>query len=143
MGDCDLHLINLILGLLKTHPNKILFMKNTIKQSVRILVFTLFITAANSTFAQIADTGKKYVDIKTSAQCGSCKSAIEKAVNDVDGVKSASLDVETKIVTVKYDSEKTDAEAIKLAIVNIGYDADDIPADAKAYENLHSCCKKE
>ena len=42
-------------------------------------------------------TGKNYVDIKTSAQCGSCKSAIEKAVNNVDGVKSAELDLETKI----------------------------------------------
>ncbi|MBK7038868.1 MAG: heavy-metal-associated domain-containing protein [Bacteroidetes bacterium] len=83
------------------------------------------------------------MDIKTSAQCGSCKSAIEKAVNNVDGVKSAELDLETKIVTVKYDVEKTNVDALKSAIVNIGYDANEVAADAKAYENLHSCCKKE
>jgi hypothetical protein len=24
----------------------------------------------------------------------------------------------------------------------VGYDADNMPADAKAYESLHGCCKK-
>ena len=118
-------------------------MKNKIKNAVKVLVLTIFITAANATFAQTADNGKKYVVIKTSAQCGTCKGAIEKAVNNVEGVKSASLDLETKIVNVKYDAEKTNADAIKAAIVKIGYDADEMPADANAYDNLHSCCKKE
>ena len=118
-------------------------MKSNIKKAFGVIVFTLFMTATNTLFSQTAETGKNYVDIKTSAQCGSCKSAIEKAVNNVDGVKSAELDLETKIVTVKYDVEKTNVDALKSAIVNIGYDADDVAADAKAYENLHSCCKKE
>lgn len=118
-------------------------MKSNIKKAFGVIVFTLFMTATNTLFSQTAETGKNYVDIKTSAQCGTCKSAIEKAVNNVDGVKSAELDLETKIVTVKYDVSKTNVDALKSAIVNIGYDADDVPADAKAYENLHSCCKKE
>ncbi len=118
-------------------------MKSNIKKAVGLIVFTLMITATNTIFAQTAETGKNYVDIKTSAQCGMCKSAIEKAVNNVDGVKSANLDLETKIVTVKYDVAKTNTDALKTAIVNIGYDADEVAAETKAYENLHSCCKKE
>lgn len=86
---------------------------------------------------------KQYIEIKTSAQCGTCKAAIENAVGAIEGVKLADLDLETKIVAVKYDSEKTDVTAIKSAITAIGYDADEVPADAKAYEELHSCCKKE
>lgn len=118
-------------------------MKKSIKGIVSLFVITIMIAASNNIFAQVATTGKNVVDIKTSAQCGSCKSAIEKAVNNVDGVKSSNLDLETKIVTVKYDVEKTNVDALKSAIVNIGYDADEVAADAKAYENLHSCCKKE
>ena len=118
-------------------------MKKSIKGIVSLFVITMLIASSNNIFAQVATTGKTVVDIKTSAQCGSCKSAIEKAVNNVDGVKSSNLDLETKIVTVKYDVEKTNVDALKSAIVNIGYDADDVAADAKAYENLHSCCKKE
>ena len=118
-------------------------MKKSIKGIVSLFVITMLIASSNNIFAQVATTGKNVVDIKTSAQCGSCKSAIEKAVNNVDGVKSSNLDLETKIVTVKYDVEKTNVDALKSAIVNIGYDADDVAADAKAYENLHSSCKKE
>ncbi len=118
-------------------------MKSKIKNIISVMMLTFFISASNSLFAQSAQTGKNYVDIKTSAQCGTCKNAIEKAVYNVDGVKSATLDLETKIISIKYDVAKTNVEALKTSIVNIGYDADDIPADAKAYENLHFCCKKD
>ena len=118
-------------------------MISKIKSAAKVIVLTLFITAANGLFAQTAETGKKYVDIKTSAVCGHCKKAIETAVTSVDGVKSATVDLDTKIVTVKYDVEKTNVDALKTAIVNIGYDADEIPADVKAYDNLSPCCKKE
>jgi hypothetical protein len=59
------------------------------------------------------------------------------------GVKSSSLDVATKILTVEYKPSKTNPEKIKRAIIKAGYDADELVADPKAYDNLNPCCKKD
>ena len=83
------------------------------------------------------------IEIKTSAVCGMCKNTIETALFKIGGIKSASLDVPSKVVTVTYKTPKVSADEIRKAITLIGYDADDIPADAKAYEELHGCCKKD
>ena len=59
------------------------------------------------------------------------------------GIKLATVDVAAKTVTVIYNSEKTNPETIRKAISNIGYDADDVPANIKAYQKLEDCCKKD
>ncbi|HET8962889.1 MAG TPA: heavy-metal-associated domain-containing protein [Chitinophagales bacterium] len=83
------------------------------------------------------------VKIQTSAVCGSCETTLKTALSKVDGVKSVSLNVDNAVLTVKYDSNKADADKIRKAISLAGYDADDVKADPTAYENLHSCCKKD
>ena len=83
------------------------------------------------------------IKIKTSAVCGECKTTIEKALNFSKGVKKASLDVDSKMVTVVYKTEKTNPDKIRLVISNAGYDADSIPANPKAYSRLKDCCKKD
>ena len=82
------------------------------------------------------------VKIRTSAQCEMCKERIEEALSFEQGIKSAELDLGTKIVTVYYKSSKTDPEKIRKAILKTGYDADDLEADRKAYKKLPACCKK-
>jgi hypothetical protein len=59
------------------------------------------------------------------------------------GVKSSNLDVESAILTVLYNSEKTSPEKIKKAISLVGYDADELQANEKAYNKLNACCKKD
>ncbi len=81
--------------------------------------------------------------IKSTAQCGECKDKIENALNFEKGVKSSSVDVETKDVTVVYNAAKTSPEKIRIAISKAGYDADTIPADPKAYSRLKPCCTKD
>lgn len=83
------------------------------------------------------------IRIKTSAVCDMCKETLEKAMAYEKGVKESNLDVESKILTVKYDAKKTSADKIKKAITLAGYDADELMADAKAYERLNACCKKD
>ncbi|HQU76234.1 MAG TPA: heavy metal-associated domain-containing protein [Chitinophagales bacterium] len=90
-----------------------------------------------------AQSTKEKVVIKTSAVCESCKNTIEKAVYQVDGVRSVYLDVETQMATVKFDGTVTHVDAIKKAISQAGYDADELPADKNAYDNLTTCCKKD
>ncbi len=81
------------------------------------------------------------IKITTSAVCGSCKDRIEKGISKETGVKKASLDIESKVLTVTYAPDKTDPDKIRKAVSLIGYDADNVKADTKAYDKLPACCK--
>jgi copper chaperone CopZ len=79
---------------------------------------------------------------KTSAVCDMCKSRIEKSLAYEKGVQTASLDVPSKVLTVTYRSDKTSPAALRTAVQKTGYDADEVIADARAYNRLPDCCKK-
>lgn len=91
---------------------------------------------------EVAETGIRTAKFKTSAECGMCKKRIEKALGKVEGITYSKLNVPTKILKVKYDSDKLCEEDIRHAIAAVGYDADDVEADEKAYKKLPKCCKK-
>ena len=80
--------------------------------------------------------------IKTSAQCEMCKDLIEENLNYVNGVKFAELDFISQNLIIKYKPDVISKEEIKKIVASIGYDADDIVAEDKAYEELPTCCKK-
>jgi mercuric ion binding protein len=102
-----------------------------------LLIILISVTTA---FAQ---KDVETVQIKTSAVCEMCKETIEKEMAFTKGVTKAELNVETAMLTVSFKSTKTNVDAIRKAINKIGYDADDSPAESKAYDNLHHCCKKD
>ena len=56
------------------------------------------------------------VAIQTSAVCETCKKTLEHDLSFEKGVKKAELDLDTKVMTVIYNSEKTTAEKIIRAI---------------------------
>lgn len=109
----------------------------------KMLILLISMSLSISNLLAQTKTEEKKIEIKTSAICGMCKSTIEKKLSMEAGVTSSKLDVKTKIVTVTFDPTKTSLEKIKKAITMAGYDADDMPADTKAYEKLHECCKKD
>jgi copper chaperone CopZ len=115
------------------------------KRSI-IMILVLFL-AVTTTAQQAQDTTKKQgvqeLRIKTSAVCDMCKETLEKAMAFERGVKSSNLDVESKMLSVQYDPKKTTPEKIRKAVSAAGYDADDVPADPRAYDNLDPCCKKD
>jgi copper chaperone CopZ len=102
-----------------------------------IAIVVLMIISRLNIYAQ-TDT----VRIKTSAICDQCKEKIENDLSFEKGVKSAKLDLKTKEVTVVYNPKKTDEQKIREAITQIGYDADTLKANAKAFNKLPDCCKK-
>lgn len=108
-------------------------------QSLLIAVILMFVASGNLV-AQTAKTSE--VDIKVSSQCSMCKETIERALAFEKGVVKSNLDLETHTVKVTYKNDKTDVDKIRKAISLAGYDADDVPADAKAYAKLSDCCKK-
>ena len=97
----------------------------------------------NTSQAQEAETKEKEIKIQTSAICGMCEERIETNMAFEKGVKSVELDDKTKIVTIVYKTSKTDPKKLREAISKLGYDADDVEADPKAYAKLPACCKKD
>ncbi|WP_438962318.1 heavy-metal-associated domain-containing protein [Nonlabens sp.] len=73
--------------------------------------------------------------------CGMCKARIEKATTAITGVASAVWDVDTKMLSVKYDPNKTSESAIEKAAAQVGHDTKGTRATDEAYDNLHACCK--
>jgi copper chaperone CopZ len=75
--------------------------------------------------------------------CGTCAETIEKAVYRVEGVKEVNVDLEKKLVEVKYVGLQTNLEYLESAITAVGYDANDKKRDPDAYEKLDACCKTD
>lgn len=106
-------------------------------------IFLIIIMAFSSgMYAQEPEPREKEIKIQTSAVCGMCEERIESNMAFEKGVKSVELDDKTKVVTIKYKTKKTDPEKLREAISELGYDADDVEADPKAYAKLPACCKK-
>ena len=86
--------------------------------------------------------GTEIAQFKTSAVCDMCKARLEKSLAYEKGVQAANLDVPSKVLTVTYRPDKTTPAALRTAVQKTGYDADELTADARAYDRLPDCCKK-
>ncbi|PKR81144.1 hypothetical protein CW751_06055 [Brumimicrobium salinarum] len=84
---------------------------------------------------------KKTGSIQTNAQCGDCKDRIGDVLNYEKGIIYANLDLDTKIVEVKYNTRSTTLAKIKQTIAEIGYDADEVKAVESAQKALPACCQ--
>ena len=120
-------------------------MKSLLPLSLSLLTL-LSISAAQAQTApvsvQAATKGTATAQFKTSAVCEMCKARIEKSLAYEKGVQSAVLDVPSQVVTVTYKTDKTTPAALRTAVQKTGYDADELTADARAYNRLPDCCKK-
>ena len=110
----------------------------------KILVLAGFFFLIGLSFQTQAQKAKKVatIKIKTSTQCEMCKERLEKAMAYEKGIKSAVLDVPSKVLTVTYKTRKTNPDKIRKAVSKVGYDAYDVPAWKKAYDKLPACCQK-
>ena len=83
------------------------------------------------------------VKIKTpNALCDVCKDKIETYLKRYDGVTYVNVNTHRGETTVKYLTDRINIEDIKTAIANVGFDADDVPANPDFYKLLPKCCKK-
>lgn len=106
-------------------------------------IVKLVITAAIIGFAQQPEKKTDEVRIKTSLMCNMCKTRITDNLIYEKGIKEVTVDVPTKVVTIKYNPKQTTPDKIRQEIANLGYDADEVPANPKKYEKLPACCKKD
>jgi copper chaperone CopZ len=64
----------------------------------------------------------KRAEIKIAGMaCAGCSGAVEKALQKLDGVKEARVDLSKKTAFVEYDSEKLTLEKLKKTIQGAGY----------------------
>jgi copper chaperone CopZ len=89
---------------------------------VAVAMFTMM-----SVNAQKTDKWQK-ITIQTNGSCHTVKDKIEKSLAYEKGVKDVVYDATTSKVTVTYDSGKTTVQALKDAIVKLGYKVDVAPA---------------
>jgi periplasmic mercuric ion binding protein len=82
------------------------------------------------------------VDIKVpTIQCQSCVKNVKTALQKLEGVKTASVDLKTKVAQVSFDPASLTLADLENAIAKAGYDANDTKRDSLAYEDLDACCK--
>lgn len=108
----------------------------------KIATFCLTLFLLMGTLVSFSTDGVKEVKLKTSAICNMCKARLERNVGLSKGVKEVALDVNSKVLTVKYNSAKTDVAEIKKTVSKIGYDADEVVAIQSAHDKLPKCCRK-
>jgi len=97
---------------------------------------TLFLFATVSVFA-----GIKTEKIKVNGNCDMCKARIEKAAAALDGVNSATWDKESKVLKVKFNSQKVSNQQIQTAVAMAGHDTQLFSASDKKYAELPGCCQ--
>ena len=96
---------------------------------------------ANDNIATFAPAEKKVETVKVYGACGMCKTRIEKAAKSQDGVSKAKWNQKKEELTVTYDPAVTTLEDVEKKVAGVGHDTENVRADDKVYENLHSCCK--
>jgi copper chaperone CopZ len=71
-----------------------------------------------------------------------CVRLVTEALAKTDGVLADSIKVDNGRVKVTYDSMKVAIKNLDFIIAEVGFDADDIPANAKAREALPAECRQ-
>jgi len=80
------------------------------------------------------------ITFKVYGVCEQCKKRIEDAVKG-KGVLSANWDVDTKMLTLSIDENKTSVNKIQKRILAAGHDLETDKATDEAYNSLPSCCR--
>jgi periplasmic mercuric ion binding protein len=114
-----------------------------ILKSLFAILFVFAITQKGT--AQIAtdkaERGFKTEKIRVSGTCDMDKHRIEKASYSVKGVKSAFWDLDSKMLTVKYDSYKTNTiDLVQQKVAEMGNDTEKYKATDEVYDKLPECC---
>lgn len=113
------------------------------KTAAYFILTLLFFTGCSKSDQQTSNTNSTemtaVIQVPT-AKCESCEATITKAVKSVNGVKTVEMNLDKKEIKVTYASI-IDIDAIRLAIVNAGYDADSTKRNSDSYSKLDECCQ--
>ncbi len=107
-----------------------------------LILFTFSLTAN-------AQSPTETIIIKTNIYCDHCKECescggrLNRELPFIKGVKDFSLDEKAMILTITYNSKKTNPDNLRAAIAKAGFDADAVTADPNAVAKFDECCLKK
>lgn len=73
--------------------------------------------------------------------CEMCKRRIERAALLPKGTRYANWDVNSKQLTVEYDSQLLKLQDIEASVAKSGHDTQNVQAPNSSYNALPACCK--
>jgi periplasmic mercuric ion binding protein len=105
------------------------------------LSFLALMCTVSGVFAQQQKVSGKAVIKTPTVQCDVCKDRVEFFISHETGVTAVKVNIKQKTTTVTWLNDRTTLENIKVAIANLGFDADDIEAEESAFKRLPKDCK--
>jgi len=95
-------------------------MKKITSLSIFIFLLTAFLTHSTA-----ETTKNETIKIKCpDMHCAGCKEKITEAVNSLDGIIKLNIDLESKVVTVTFNTKKISREKILEKIAEAGYEGE-------------------
>ena len=86
-------------------------MKQVLLRTFAVALLALFVLTVNTTAKQI-----KEANIKIAEMCAACKDKVDTELKGLDGVISSKINLKSKTINVKYDSDITNPDKIKTTI---------------------------
>ena len=102
------------------------------------IILLLILTAPLSINSQNKKVEKSSFEV--SGNCEMCKKRIEKSALSLKGVKSASWDIPSNMISILYDPNKVTLQNIHNKIASVGHDTSSDKAKEEAYNQLPMCC---
>lgn len=106
------------------------------------IAYILILTTLFTLFSCTQSTPDKVVTFKVWGNCDMCKKTIETSCT-INGVKEKDWNVDSKLMTVKFDTTITNIDMLQQLIAKAGYDNDGYFGDDYAYAKLKPCCQYE
>ena len=103
----------------------------------KLLLLSLFVISIS---VNGQNQKNKKSNFEVIGNCEICKKRIEKAALSLKGVKMATWDIPSNIISVTYNSNKILLDQIQSSIANVGHDTPLFKATDDVYNELPMCC---
>jgi len=113
------------------------------KRLIVLALVSLITLGVSAQQTKTASKNEQTVTIQTNGTCQKCADLFKENVPYFKGVKSYSYDMNTSKLTINYDSKKTNPDQLRQQVSKLGYNADNVKADAEARAKLPACCRAE
>lgn len=81
------------------------------------------------------------IELFVDGVCGMCKTRIEEAAGNMEGVEIAEWNVDTRLLSVFINRSDFDENLLHQAVNQVGHDTKKSKASDEVYDQLHDCCK--
>jgi cation transport ATPase len=108
---------------------------------MKTLIISLCMALPLMGVAQDLPSKNQRSNVEVFGNCSMCKSRIEKAALEVNGVKYANWNIQSGDLQLIYNARKTHLDSVQSAVAISGHDTRDYKADSKVYKELPMCCQ--